>query len=122
MNNQFFITCFLRVVVTKQKIHYILEKNGQSKEEGEAHHCFVVEMVGGKARGIHYFGTLDKQSNGTSYADDKGNIYETISTSSTATHSAGSEDDQRLDDVHEHVIEVFDLIFSGGRYTIGASH
>ena len=41
---------FLRVVVTKQKIHYILEKNGQSEEEGETHHCIVVEMVGGKAR------------------------------------------------------------------------
>ena len=50
-NNKFiFHHMFLRVVVTKQKIHYILEKNGQSEEEGETHHCIVVEMVGGKAR------------------------------------------------------------------------
>ena len=89
-----------------------MEKNGQSEEEGEAHHCIVVEMVGEKARGIHYCGLLDKQSNGTSYADDKGNIYET--TSATATHSAGS-DEQSLDDVHEQFIDdqigaIFDLI------------
>ena len=91
-----------------------MEKKGQSEEEGEAHHCIVVEMMGGKARGIHYFGTLDKQSNGTSYADDEGNIYDETTSSETATHSAGSED-QRLDDVHEQFIddqigEIFDLI------------
>ena len=93
-----------------------MEKRGQLEEEGEAHHCIVVEMMGKKARGIHYFGTLDKQSNGTSYADEKGNIYET--TSSTATHSAGS-DDERLDDVNEQFIddqigEIFDLIVKVG--------
>ena len=93
-----------------------MEKKGKSEEDGETHHGLVVEMVGGKGRGIHYFRTLDKQSNETSYADEEGNIYET--TSSTATHSAGS-DDERLDDVNEQFIddqigEIFDLIVKVG--------
>ena len=62
-------------------------------------------MMGKKARGIHYFGTLDKQSNGTSYADDEGNIYDETTSSETATHSAGSDDDQRLDNVHQQFID-----------------